>query len=162
MKTCINNSCKAELDDYMEICPECGRLQKRFKMPDEEQRPNKVVAKERNGFISFWLWLIIVGNALNAVSSFFPKVMWGSGFPDAYVIPSVISGLFSIVNIVGASMLLSWKKIGFVVIVVSSICGGLFAFFTIRDIPIGLVGIFILWMVLKMKKNGIPYWDCLD
>lgn len=162
MKICINNSCKAELDDYMERCPECGRLQKQFKMSTEKIESNSVVEQERNGFITFWLWIIIIGNLFMAIISFFPKAMWGSNYPDDYVIFSVISGLFPIVNIFGAFMLLAWKKIGFTIIALSAICSGLFTFFTIRTAPVGFVGLIILWLILRIKKNGISCWECLD
>lgn len=161
MKICINNSCKAELDDYMERCPECGRLQKQFKVPEKEQKSDDIII-ERHGFITFWLWIVIVGNMLMAIISFFPKTMWGSNYPDAYVIFSIISGLFSIVNVVGAFMLLAWKKMGFTIIALSAISGGLFAFFTIGTLPTGIVGLIILWLVLNIKKNGVSYWNGLD
>ena len=163
MKQCINNLCKAELEDYIERCPTCGRLQKQFNMPAKEKRTTEsLVVQERNGFITFWLWTIIIGNLLMAIISFFPKTMWGKGFPDDYVIWSIISGLFSIVNIAGAFMLFAWKRNGFYIVALSAICGGLIAYFAIGAIPVSIVGLFILWLILKMKKKGKSYWECLD
>lgn len=163
MKICINSSCKAELDDYMERCPECGRLQKiTNKPPKKEIESDNIVIQERHGFITFWLWAIIIGNILMAGVSFFPKAMYGSDYPDAYVIFSIISGLFAIPNVIGAFMLLAWKKAGFWILAISAICGGLFAFFTTGALPVGLLGLLILYFVLRITKNGIRYWDCLD
>ena len=33
---------------------------------------------ERPGFVTFWLWLIIIGNVIAAIIDLFPKTMWGS------------------------------------------------------------------------------------
>ena len=163
MKICINSSCKAELDDYTEICPECGRRQKVINMPPKKGiESDNIVRQERHGFITFWLWAIIVGNILMAVISFFPKAMYGSDYPDAYVIFSIISALFAVPNIIGAFWLLEWKKVGFWILTISAICGGLFAFFTTGALPVGLLGPLILYFVLQITKNGMRYWDCLN
>lgn len=162
MKRCVNSACRAELEDYMERCPECGRTQKQIEVTVEETQTNCAVVKERHGFVTFWLWLIAVGNLLMAIISFFPKFMWGSSFPDAYVVYSIVDGLFGLINVVGAAFLLSWKKLGFAILFVSGICGGLFGLITVGSMPVGLVGLVILWLVLQKKKNGVPYWACMD
>lgn len=164
MKICINNACKAELEDYVERCPNCGRLQKQFNFDKHvnEQEPPIEAIHERNGFITFWLWVLIVGNVLMAIISFFPKTMWGKNYPDDSVIPSIVSGLFCIINVTGAFMLLSWKKRGFYLIALSAVIGGVFSFITVKSLPVGLVGLAILWSILNIKRNGIPYWDVMD
>lgn len=105
---------------------------------------------------------MVVGNILMAIISFFPKTMWGRNYPDDFVVPSIISGVFCIINVIGTFMLLSWKKKGFTVIALSAIMGGLFSFVTVKSLPIGIVGLVILWLVLNIKKNGIPYWNAMD
>ena len=164
MKICINNACKAEIEDYVERCPNCGRLQKQydFDRPIGEQKENHITIAERSGFITFWLWFMVVGNILMAIISFFPKTMWGRNYPDEFVVPSIISGVFCIINVIGTFMLLSWKKNGFTVIAVSAIMGGLFSFVTVKSLPIGIVGLVILWLILNIKKNGIPYWNVME
>lgn len=163
MKICINTACKAELEDYVERCPDCGRLQKQLdfeKLVDEQKPPQETIV-ERNGFITFWLWVVIVGNILMAIISFFPITMWGRNYPDDYVIPSIVSGFFGIINVIGAVMLLSWRKIGFTIIVLSALVGGVFSFITVKSLPVGLVGVVILWFILNLKKGGVPYWDAM-
>ena len=131
MKICVNEQCKAMLDDYVTRCPHCGRLQRKKEIAAQTPKPDaardeidkteyvRVPLRKRNGFVTFWLVLILVGNILAAVTSFFPRTMWGSDFPDQLVIISVISGVFCLVSAFGAQMLLNWKKSGFVVIFVS-------------------------------------------
>lgn len=164
MKICINNACKAELEDYVERCPNCGRLQKQFDFEKyiDEQKPSIETIHERNWFITFWLWVIIVGNVLMAIISFFPKTMWGKNYPDDFVIPSIVPGLFCIINVIGAFILLYWKKMGFYLIALSAVIGGIFSFITVKSLPVGLVGLALLWSILRIKRNGISCWDVMD
>ena len=164
MKICINNACKAELEDYVERCPNCGRLQKQFNFDKHvnEQKPHIEAIHERNWFITFWLWVLIVGNVLMAIISFFPKTMWGKNYPDDFVVPSIVSGLFCIINVIGAFMLLSWKKMGFYLIALSAVAGGIFSFVTVKSLPVGFVGLALLWFILNIKRNGIPYWNVMN
>ena len=173
MKTCVNEQCRATLDDYVNRCPHCGRLQGQRKIVVEipkmdvvrevikEPEDTSFAPHERNGFVTFWLWMILVANMIGAVIAFFPKTMWGSNYPDQYVAFSVASGVFGLVTVFGAQLLLSWKKIGFVVILVSSICNGLIALFTSGSFPVGIIGLVILWMILQLKKNGKSCWEQL-
>lgn len=117
---------------------------------------------ERPGFVTFWLWLIIIGNVIAAIIDLFPKTMWGSRYPDDYVIPSIILGVLSIISVVGACLLLNQKKAGFTLIALSAIVGGLIGIIAMGSIPYSIVGLVILWLILKIKKNDVPYWDTLD
>ena len=168
MKKCINRACNAELEDYQERCPNCGLIQSRIQSKDDITPSNKKMETEsestveRHGFITFWLWTIIVGNIIMAIIEFFPKEMWGSNYPDEYVVPSIISGFFSIINVVGAFVLLSWKREGYYIIAVSVVLGSCIAMIMTGALPIGIVGLMILWAVLQIKKNGVSYWKILE
>ena len=171
MKTCVNEQCKAMLDDYVTRCPHCGRLQLKKEIAVQTPKPDAardeidnteylcVPLRKRNGFVTFWLWLILVGNMLAAVTSFFPKRMWGRDFPDQLVIISVISGVLCLVSAFGAQMLLNWKKRGFMVIVVSAACNALIALVSTGSFPVGIVGVVLLWMILQLKKDGKSCWE---
>jgi len=169
MKICINNACKSELEDYVERCPNCGRLQKQlfFEKTLEESQDTKEKKSsfsklaDHIGIVELWLCAIIAGNILMAFMNFNPKAMWGRNYPDELIPHSIIAGLFCLLNVFGAIMLLFHRKIGFTTIALSAIIGGIFTFVTIRSLPVGIVGIVVLWYVLKIKKNGIPYWDSL-
>ena len=166
MKYCVNPACNAELEDYVERCPECGVLQKKTIMPKQpevslENEPKQQVA-ERHGFITFWLYLVIICNFFAAVINLLPKQMWGKNFPDSWVGFSVFVGILCIVNIVGVALLLSWKKSGFWIVFASSLTGNFISAVVMHSFPYGIVGLIVLWGILQIKKNGVSYWSALQ
>lgn len=165
MKHCINPACTAELDDYVERCPECGVAQKRITSISKSPIPTKQPTNrrvERHGFITFWLYLTAIANFIMAIIQLLPKQSYGQLFPDKYVGISIFCGILSILCIVGIVMLLNWRKLGFYIILFSGIIGNLLSLWTMRSFPYGLISIFILWLVLQIKKNNISYWNALQ
>ena len=134
MKLCINSGCKHELDDYQERCPYCGWSQKSFKIDKSDEKRNAdlsnttfdqyidfsneafVPHKERNAFVSIWLYFSIVANILMSLINFFPKQAWGSNYPDAAIPLSIVGGVFGVINIIAIIMLLNWRKSGFLLL----------------------------------------------
>lgn len=163
MKICTNPACGAELDDCTDRCPECGRLQKTATTPeDNKDEPTKqTITLERHGFVSFWLGLIAIGNLLMAIINFLPKEMWGQNYPDDMVMYSYMCAVLNIITIIGAFTLLNWKRAGFYVILCSATINSIIGVALFHNIPTGLIGLVILWFVLKIKKNGISYWDAM-
>lgn len=179
MKLCINSGCKHELDDYQERCPYCGWSQKSFKIDKSDEKRNADLSnttfdqhadfsneafdpyKERNAFVTIWLYFLIVGNVLMSLISFFPKQAWGSNYPDAAIPLSIISGIFGIINIIAIIMLLNWRKSGFLLLVTSSIIVGMLAMIA-SSLPVGLLGIVVLYFILQIKKNGKSCWEQLS
>ena len=178
MKLCINSGCKHELDDYQERCPYCGWSQKSFKIDKSDEKnadlsnttfdqhtdfSNEafVPHKERNAFVTIWLYFSIVANVLVSLINFFPKQAWGSNYPDAAIPLSIISGIFGIINIIAIIMLLNWRKSGFLLLTISSIIGGLLAMLT-SSFPVGLLGIVVWYFILQIKKDGKSCWEQLS
>lgn len=174
MKKCINPACNAELDNCTDRCPECGRLQKVVVKRDFVQnvgnelpkphsdKPAQPMAKlERHGFVSFWLGLVVVANLLGSIMNFLPKQMWGNNYPDDMIPLSYLCGVLNLIMIGGAFMLLNWNKKGFWVIGITAIVSGIITMI-IGNVPVGLIGFFVLWLVLQIKKNGISYWNAMD
>ena len=163
MKHCIYSDCNAELDDYQKRCPNCGRLQSHdvLSADIQDENGNKTITVTRHGFITFWLWLLLVSNAIMSIVSLLPKTMFGSNCTDVFVISSVISGVFGIINVVGTIMLLSWKRVGFYIIALSAAIGNITVMIMTGTFPIGLIGIVILWFILKIKSDGISYWEAM-
>ena len=171
MKKCTNRLCNAELEDYMERCPECGLLQKNreSKLVGSEPlagsgQPEHVV-RERHGFVTFWLWLVLVVNVFSVLLSLFPKEMYGSDYVQnpswVYVLDAIMAG----VNVLGAFLLLSWKKIGFLLIIMSSVISAAVAmlvFGSTLGIARYFIGVMFLSFVLNIKRNDISCWDCMD
>lgn len=165
MKHCINPACDAELEDYMERCPECGRSQKKIVVPKSSEmtsngKPEQQIVR-RHGFVTFWLYLVAVVNFFAAIAQMLPKQMYGSYFPDEYVGISIISGVLCIVNIIGVALVLNWKKAGFWVIVGASLISSLMTSLVMRTFPTGIISLIILWAILQIKKDGISCWRAL-
>lgn len=179
MKLCINSGCKHELDDYQERCPYCGLSQKAFKIDKSDEKRNAdlsnttfdqhtdfsneafVPHKERNAFVSIWLYFSIVANVLVSLINFFPKQAWGSNYPDAAIPLSIVSGVFGVINIIAIIMLLNWRKSGFLLLIISSIIGGLLAMLT-SSFPVELLGIVVWYFILQIKKDGKSCWEQLS
>lgn len=87
--------------------------------------------------------------------------MWGTNYPDEYVMVSVLVGVLGLLNVVGVFLLLMWKKVGFAIIAVSSTIAALMGLATMGTAPLGLMGLAILWFVLKIEKHGVSYWDSM-
>lgn len=165
MKKCINRACNAELEDYQKRCPDCGRLQKQEDLLYKTEEPTittQPIAYHRHGFVTFWLWVLIVGNFILAIISFFPKIMWGEDVSNVFVAYSVIIGINDLCVVIGAFNLLLRKKSGFYLIGGSAILGGILSIIMTHSFPSPLIGLVTLWAVLQIKKNGISYWEVLE
>lgn len=164
MKTCINDACKVELEDYVTRCPDCGWLQKRInpKKNVVEKTSTQEAVRKRHGFITFWLWLLIIGNSLLAIILFSSILMIKRNFPSDTFILLIVSAALCLINVVGFILLLLWQRIGFIIIAVITVFGSIFAYTTAQTFPAGLIGLIILWFVLNIKEDGIPYWDAME
>ena len=160
MKRCINRTCNAELEDYQERCTECGWSQNQKVVekpaPAQEEEEETPVA-ERHGCVTTWLWFVIV---VNTVASFL-LLVFGIFDQESFEFVDIIYGLFGIVTVIGAFMILKWLKIGFYMIVISNVLANIIAFAATGDRPTGLLGLFVLWAVLQIKKNGVSCWKAL-
>lgn len=119
--------------------------------------------KQRNGCISFWLWLAIIINmalvvyyALSMFSADSSEIALGLG----------LCSIFGVVNVLSAILLLRWNKIGFYMMVVSSIMAIVVNICVLKREPMAMVGslsaIVIWWAILQMKKNGVSAWSQLQ
>lgn len=119
--------------------------------------------KQRNGCISFWLWLAIIINmamvvyyALSMFSADSSEIALGIG----------LCSIFGVVNVLSAILLLRWNKIGFYMMVVSSIMAIVVNICVLKREPMAMVGslsaIVIWWAILQMKKNGVSAWSQLQ
>ena len=55
-----------------------------------------------------------------------------------------------------------WQRIGFIIVAVTIIFVAIFGYVTLHVFPVGLIGLIILWFVLNIKEDGIPYWDAME
>lgn len=171
-------------------------------MGNMENNATNVVANERAGFITFWLWLGIIANVIYTPFTIFQLSSMSnlgylgmqlitegvdiSPFSNAINTPiSILIGaaiISAIFYVWGYALLLKWQKKGFLFITITAILNGIVSFICypmIQDayFSIGLsadyslvkfaallgagVTIFILWLILQTKKNGVSFWSQL-
>lgn len=119
--------------------------------------------RQRHGCVTFWLWLVLLTNL--GSSLFYLVAMFDMNSSNI----SLGYGLLAIVGLVavlGAILLMRWNKLGFYVLLVSSLVA-LFVNIGLLGLPSvtvlsSLVGVFIWWAILQIRKNGISAWKLMD
>lgn len=91
---------------------------------------------------------------------------------DYFSYAMIVMGCLSLVNVIGASFILKWKKLGYwffvasAVIVFSIMCSfavsGGWTSAVIRSMFGAIAGPAILYAILCIKKNGISCWRQLE
>lgn len=122
--------------------------------------------KRRHGCVTAWLLLMILANSLLSLVYLFAGDTVVQDLPVAVPLAKIYSlGILGVVNVVSATMLFTWKKIGFFGFIVSGIAGimvnisiGLGVFQSV----FGLIGIAVLYGILQIKQNGVSAWDNLE
>ncbi|MCO5232054.1 MAG: hypothetical protein M9958_12960 [Chitinophagales bacterium] len=125
------------------------------------QEPQRV----RHGFTTFWLWYMFV----NGVSSILAVTLMRKEFEkfleiqfsDMFVKFQIAIGVLTALS---SLLLLGWKKIGFHGIIIANI---LSLYLNIKmesglaNTIFGLSQIFILYLILKLRKGETSTWDGL-
>ena len=151
MKRCVNPACNAEMEDNETCCPECGT----------EQTPKQ---PKRHGCITAWLYFCLVVTVL-LIGAFF-RLNAFLGEENAMPISVIIVALAqSICCLIGYILLLRWRKIGFYLIAVSVVIGSVVSCVLLGEgmwtLIKDLISIPILYAVLQITTDGVPYWDSL-
>ena len=168
-------------------CPKCGN-----EIANDslfcEYCGEKIQEKKRHGFVTFWLWLMLLGNVASGVFNITQNnyAIWiyaseakvqeffyfNHSIGDYYYYAMIAIGCFALINAIGTIMLLKWKKNGFwlfVTIAVVNLCvmcsfaalGGMTD--TVVQSMIGAVaGPTILYLILQLKKEGVNCWSLLE
>lgn len=132
----------------------------------QEKLPIPEPERKRHGLTTFWLFYLLL-NGLTLILLFTTlrtdaEEILKTEFSDLYCNIMVAVG---ILNAISATLLLNWKKIGFHGIIISSIIK-LYANLQLNSsmaaAVLGLTDIAILYMILKLKKNGKSTWDWLS
>ena len=139
-------SCGQDFPVYLDACPNCGA----------------VYLSERNPFISFWLWFCIVINFFTIV---FELIVIFYSYSKPGVWSDVVAASASLLALFGFVMLLKKKKAGFYlcllvtfVNIITTLMSTGFGFILFIQ-PIGIVA---LYFILKIRREGVPYWDRLE
>lgn len=169
------------MSNYKKVCDQCGA--ELYHEAKKCYHCGHVLEFSRNGFITFWLWLGVVGSVISLGST----VVIGTDIADVagYVFFSLVS---SLVGCVGYVMLLLWNRGGFVVTIVASVMNlvgsiiastrleeylsydyyydeavmvGVTGMSTYAAIIGAVVGAVILFAILQIKSDGVSYWDAM-
>lgn len=118
--------------------------------------------KRRNGFVTAWLWLVIIVNLIFCVyntvvllgQSSVPEVLWGG-----------LTAVVSLLTVLSAILLMKWNKFGYLLftasIVIHSIVGILWVQLPYHILLINLLPIVFWWLILQIRKDGKSAWSLL-
>lgn len=119
--------------------------------------------RQRHGCVSFWLWLVIIVNLYSALvnsiamfGAYTSKMSFGLGF----------MGILGVVNILSAILLMRWNRLGFYMLIVSSIIA-LIVNIVLLGVPSvivisSIIAIIIWWAILQIRKNGVSAWKLMS
>ena len=132
----------------------------------ENSDGNANVSGQRHGCVTAWLIFMIIINSLIAVIYLFASSFISNNSPIHISRTMIILlGVFCVINVAFAVMLLQWKKIAFwgfagtgVVALIINLSIGM----GIGQSLGGLIGVAILYGVLQIKKNGVTTWKNLE
>lgn len=161
------SECEHENSRMLSFCSNCG-AQLPLTQSDGLEMDNEAFnEKQRNGFVSFWLWCCIVINAIIEVMYLFSLfgnrgVMYGFEPMSDRIINFIMTGLL----IAAYISLLKWKKSGFYLIVGLGILRWIitlsFGHFKVLDLFAPFISIAVLYLILQIKKNGKSCWSQLS
>lgn len=127
---------------------------------------NEIRNRERHGCVTAFLILMIIGNALTAVTYVFMGDMIAQNFPGGISTSMLmLLSVIGIANVVFAVSLWQWKRWGFYGFLASSVITlaiNLSIGVGIGQSFGGLIGIAILYGVLQMQQSGSSGWDNLE
>jgi hypothetical protein len=120
--------------------------------------------KQRHGCLTAWLVLMIIANSATALIYLFASGTIRQTFPDAPAGIFPLLAILGIFNVVCSIALFKWKKWGFYGFMVSSIVAliiNLIIGLNIAQSLGGLIGVAILYGVLKIGKERAA-WPRLE
>ena len=132
----------------------------------ETNTKNSNVTKQRHGCVTAWLILMIIANSAIAILYLFASEKITKNLPrDVSTSMIILLGIIGIGNVIFSVLLLQWKKLGFWGFIITSI-GALVINMTIGmgigQSLFGLVGIGILYGILKIKKDNVTGCENLE
>jgi len=163
--------CGVQLPDISKFCSKCGIILPSFENNVPEANKNTIneskntdmsnnSVKQRNGFVTFWLILMLLGNIFILYTQIFRE---SSPIDELLGLNHSFYTIQQFVYIAGVILLLLWIKIGFWVIVGVDFIAWIFmSNTTILWLLLYVIKNFILFGILNISKNGISTWKHLD
>lgn len=158
--------CGAKTPEVLSFCKNCNE---RLPKVNFDSNTSIEPLKQRNGFISFWLWVCLVINVLFTIGYF--SLMFSSkgggwtGTPELFMLRLFWLNA-SVVVVIGYVMLIKWNKTGCYILAGTSIViNGIVSFFIYPSVAVlisAIIPIIVLYYIIQIKKNGESYWDCIS
>lgn len=147
------SECGRMVSDKAEMCPNCGsniKLQQATQVNDESVLETPV----RHGFVTFWLFLQMIGSVLAAVGTFFmTEELYG--YVDADAVKWL--GIAYLGSAIACWDIYKWKKKGFWMFLLWTIVSVIFWVAITDEIAYSdIIGMLILWGILQIpsKESG--------
>jgi len=156
------------------FCSNCGTKQNDTGFKDQFYHDDAIIkTKRRHGFLSFILWLQLIGQIVILIAYLFgfdfkPNsleniILFGSYSSNFNYIFSVL--LIPILEITSITLLLNWKKYGFILYIISNIISLIISpktgFLGQSLIFLPILWLLLIFALLQLKKDGVSAWNNL-
>lgn len=120
--------------------------------------------KKRHGFVTFWLWLLMISNAVFAIFMIYAATS------STMILSLILALLLPLLNIAGSILLLNWKKLGYWLILAVPFLYFLITIFSHTSASDALTVLvqdlifvpLVLFAILQIKKDGVSCWKQLN
>ena len=168
--------CGFELPEGSNFCSRCGHNLSEVPSPSSPTAAIVADTRIRHGFVTFYLISAMICNfILSLVCVFNPYwlkqilIETSRATGDVRLLFITLSNIrffaiAAIANTVGFTLLWYWKKIGFWIIIGSSVASLIFLVSKLRDTGqffAGIVSMVIIWGILHIRKNSKNVWQQL-
>lgn len=121
----------------------------------------------RHGCVVTWLILLIVGNAISSLVSITMSEMMAKMDGVDYLNPPYYewSGYIGLITLVGTILLYRRRKLGFHLVVISSMFSAALLYLVTRewtDVLLPFVGVTVLYWILQITRDGETAWRQLE
>lgn len=121
----------------------------------------------RHGCVVTWLILLIVGNAISSLVSITMSEMMAKMDGVDYLNPPYYewSGYIGLIALVGTVLLYRKRKLGFHLVVISSMFSAALLFWVTRewtDALVPFIGVAVLYWILQITRDGETAWRQLE
>lgn len=116
----------------------------------------------RNLFLTVWFWLGIVCNSIFGLAMMMFAMFGSDGI--ATVVFGVVSCIASLAIAGGYAMLLMGRKLGFYLVCLANLVFSIAVVIDKPDFTImvsAIISVVVLYGLLQLTKNGVPYWKTL-
>ncbi|MDR1221957.1 MAG: hypothetical protein LBL07_03640 [Tannerella sp.] len=147
----LDSWAKMAFDSLQEAPPEQTETPPPPLRPDTAEETRANAPKQRHGCLTTWLVIILIGNASAMIMGLLADHPIG-----------IVLAFLGLINIGCVILLLTWNKIGFYGLALTSIIIfiiNLYLGVNIIQAIAGFFGLFILWGLLNQTKNGVSGWE---